>query len=120
VAGDWADYFAQKLGSRAPIKRDFARAVLITIDMQRDFLEPGGFGETPGTDVATGHRIRMTTTSASRQAGARLMDFDASIETTGVQSGDRDTRSRVWVRPGRRRSFDDADFGSETETSAET
>jgi nicotinamidase-related amidase len=34
-----------------PFKFDPAHAALVVIDMQRDFLEPGGFGDTLGNDL---------------------------------------------------------------------
>jgi len=37
----------------APYVFDPNRTALVLIDFQRDFVEPGGFGETLGNDVST-------------------------------------------------------------------
>nr|MDT0661629.1 isochorismatase family cysteine hydrolase [Micromonospora sp. DSM 115978] len=53
----------------SPYTFDPATTALLVIDMQRDFLEPGGFGESLGNDVS---QLRRTITPlAALLAGAR-------------------------------------------------
>src|SRR5436309_9008315 len=55
-----------------PIVLDWSSTALVIIDMQRDFLEPGGFGETLGNDVSQLARAVQPTASllaAARQSG---------------------------------------------------
>ena len=52
-----------------PIALDWAATALLIIDMQRDFMEPGGFGETLGNDVS--QLARAVNPIASVLAAAR-------------------------------------------------
>ncbi len=102
-----------------PLAFDRARAALVIIDMQRDFLEPGGFGAALGNDVSLlrraieptrrvlaaaraaemlvihtreGHRPDLTDLPPAKKARGRLK--------TGI--GDRGPMGRilVWGEPG--------------------
>jgi len=59
-----------------PFTFDPASTALLVIDMQRDFVEPGGFGETLGNDV---NQLRavipplQATLAATRQAGMTVI-----------------------------------------------
>ncbi|WP_315779491.1 isochorismatase family cysteine hydrolase [Bradyrhizobium sp. SZCCHNPS1003] len=54
-----------------PIALDWDETALLIIDMQRDFMEPGGFGETLGNDVS--QLARAVTPIANVLGAARKM-----------------------------------------------
>ncbi|GAA3245439.1 cysteine hydrolase family protein [Dactylosporangium siamense] len=53
-----------------PFTFDPATTALIVIDMQRDFMEPGGFGETLGNDVSQLRRVIAPTEALLRACRA--------------------------------------------------
>jgi len=61
-----------------PIALDWAATALLIIDMQRDFMEPGGFGETLGNDVSQLARavkpIASVLNAARRRCGSAIPD----------------------------------------------
>jgi nicotinamidase-related amidase len=59
-----------------PYEFDVATTALVLIDMQRDFIEPGGFGETLGNDVSLLEAIVPATRAALlawREAGGLVV-----------------------------------------------
>jgi nicotinamidase-related amidase len=59
-----------------PFTFDLATTALVIIDMQRDFCEPGGFGETLGNDVSLLRQVippLQTVLTAARDAGMTVI-----------------------------------------------
>jgi len=98
-----------------PIDLDWSKTALVIIDMQRDFMEPGGFGETLGNDVsqlARAVRPIAAVLGAARKAGilvihtreGHLPDLSdappAKVErgTPSLRIGDPGPMGRILIR----------------------
>jgi Isochorismatase family len=76
-----------------------ARCALLIIDMQRDFLEPGGFGEMLGDDVSQLRRTidpNRKLLAAWRSAGLQVNTHARGAPTGpgGSAAGKKDSRAR--------------------------
>jgi nicotinamidase-related amidase len=97
------------------IDLDWSKTALVIIDMQRDFMEPGGFGETLGNDVsqlARAVRPIAAVLDAAREAGilvihtreGHLPDLSdappAKVErgTPSLRIGDPGPMGRILIR----------------------
>src|SRR5882724_2599535 len=99
----------------APIAVDTGRCALVIIDMQRDFLEPGGFGEALGNDVSQLRKIvapLRALLGAARDAGITVIHTreghrpdmtdapPAKVErgAPSMRIGDRGPMGRILIR----------------------
>src|SRR3954451_5954374 len=99
----------------APVAVDTAKCALVIIDMQRDFLEPGGFGEALGNDVSQLRKIvgpLRQLLGAAREAGITVIHTReghrpdmtdaprAKVErgAPAMRSGDRGPMGRILIR----------------------
>ena len=99
----------------AAIAVDTAKCALVIIDMQRDFLEPGGFGEALGNDVSQLRKIvapLRALLSAAREAGITVIHTreghrpdmtdapPAKVErgAPSMRIGDRGPMGRILIR----------------------